>query len=177
MKSLKNKVVLITGGDTGIGRACALLFAEQGAEIAICSQRQDVLENTCEVIEQIGVRATYVSGDIGKSEDIRKIVDHAVDRLGGVDCLINNASIVDQVGPVEELDLDKWEDALRINLTGSMLCSQRVIPHIEKARRRNDHQCELECRAEGISESRSLCLQQMGPERPHSNPGSRGRIP
>ncbi len=132
MKSLKNKVVLITGGGTGIGRTCALMFAKQGANIAICGRRQDVLEKTCQEIENLGVEAIFISGDIGNYTDIRAIVDQTVNRLSGIDCLINNASVVGQVGPVEEIDLEQWEAALRINLTGSMLCSQAVIPHMKK---------------------------------------------
>lgn len=128
MNLLKNRVVLITGGGTGIGKACALAFAREGADVAICGRQADVLEAACGEISALGVRATHATGDIGRLEDVRMIVSHTVAHLGGIDCLINNASVVGQVAPVEELDLAQWDEALRINLTGTMLCSQAVIP-------------------------------------------------
>jgi NAD(P)-dependent dehydrogenase (short-subunit alcohol dehydrogenase family) len=128
MKQLQNKVTLITGGGTGIGKACALTFAGEGSAIAICGRRADVLEKTCREIEATGVRASFTQGDIGNPDDVERIVATAVRELGGIDCLINNASVVGQVGPVEELDLNEWDAALRINLTGTLLCCQKCIP-------------------------------------------------
>lgn len=130
MMKLEGKCTLITGGGSGIGRACALLFAREGADIAICGRRRDVLEATSKEIEALGVRAHWSEGDIGSEEAVERIVKESVDALGGVDCLVNNASVVGQVGPVEKLELDLWNDALRINLTGAMLCSRTIIPHL-----------------------------------------------
>ncbi len=128
---MKNKVVLITGGGTGIGKACALAFARNGAHIAICGRRPEPLVESCHEIEALGVKTTWCSGDIGNPDDVHAITDHTARQLGGIDCLINNASVVGQVAPVAKLGLEPWNAVLRINLTGAMLCSQAVIPFMK----------------------------------------------
>lgn len=127
---LKSKRVLITGGGTGIGRACALLFAREGADISICGLQQEPLETTAQEIREFGVRAHWSVGDIGSEADVQRIFEEAVDALGGLDGLINNAAVVGQVAPVQRLDLDAWNEVLRVNLTGAMLCCRAAVPHL-----------------------------------------------
>jgi NAD(P)-dependent dehydrogenase (short-subunit alcohol dehydrogenase family) len=133
MAKLQGKVALVTGGGTGIGRAIALLFAEEGADVAICGRRAAEIEAVAGEIRACGRRACAITGDIGNESDVRRIVSETARELTHLDILINNASIVGQVGPVEDLDLVQWNQALAINITGAMLCCREAIPHLKGA--------------------------------------------
>jgi NAD(P)-dependent dehydrogenase (short-subunit alcohol dehydrogenase family) len=130
MGKLEGKVALITGGGTGIGRAIALLFAWEGARVAVCGRRREPIEAVASEIEALGGRAAAFTGDIAIEADICRIVGETVARLGGLDVLVNNASVVGQVAPVAELDLAAWNQALAVNLTGAMLCSREAVRHM-----------------------------------------------
>jgi NAD(P)-dependent dehydrogenase (short-subunit alcohol dehydrogenase family) len=131
MGRLEGKVALITGGGSGIGRAIALLFAGEGAHVAVCGRRRGPLEAVAAEVEALGGRAAALAGDIASEADVRRIVGETVARLGGLDVLVNNASIVGQVAPVTELDLAMWNEALAVNLTGAMLCSREAVRYMQ----------------------------------------------
>jgi NAD(P)-dependent dehydrogenase (short-subunit alcohol dehydrogenase family) len=131
MEKLEGKVALITGGGTGIGRAIALLFADEGADVAICGLGAAEIEAVAGEIRARGRRAFAIAGDIGNESDVTRIVSETVGRLARLDILINNASIVGQVGPVETLDLAQWNQALAVNITGAMLCCREAVPHMK----------------------------------------------
>ncbi len=130
MDALKDKVALITGGGVGIGRAIGLLFADEGADVAICGRRAEPLQKTAADIEAKGRRAAAIQADQSNEDDVRRVVDETVDRLGGLHILINNASVVGQVAPVSDLDLDQWNEAIAINLTGVMLCCREALRYM-----------------------------------------------
>jgi len=130
MDTLKEKVALITGGGTGIGRSIALLFAEHGADLAISGRRAEPLERTAKDIEAKGRRATAIQADVSVQEDVRRLIREAVSQLGSLDILVNNASVIGQVAPVGELDLAQWNEVLSINITGAMLCCREAVSHM-----------------------------------------------
>lgn len=132
MQKLQGKVALITGGGTGIGKGIAILFAENGADIAICGRRFSELEKTKEEIEKRGGRCLAVQGDIGREEDVINIVNKTVETFGRLDILVNNASVPGQISPVKDLELQQWEETLRINITGVMLCCREAIKQMIK---------------------------------------------
>lgn len=129
---LAGRAALITGGGTGIGRGIALRFVREGAAVALCGRRRGPLAGVCAEIESAGGRCVVLQGDIGVEADVRRIVAGAAAALGGLDVLVNNASVVGQVGPVEELDLGLWNEALAVNLGGAMLCCREAIPHLRR---------------------------------------------
>ena len=129
---LAGRAALITGGGTGIGRGIALRFVREGAAVALCGRREGPLAGACAEIESAGGRCVVLQGDIGVEADVRRIVAGAAAALGGLDVLVNNASVVGQVGPVEELDLRRWNAALAVNLGGAMLCCREAIPHLKR---------------------------------------------
>ena len=131
---LAGRAALITGGGTGIGRGIALRFVREGAAVALCGRREGPLAGACAAIESAGGRCVVLQGDIGVEADVRRIVAGTASALGGLDVLVNNASIVGQVGPVEDLDLRRWNQALAVNLTGAMLCCREAIPHLRRGR-------------------------------------------
>ena len=127
---LQDKIALVTGGGTGIGRAIALRLAQEGADVAICGRKTPPLEIVCQEIQRLGRRALSIQADIGEEADVRDMMQRLDRAWGGLDILVNNASVIGQVGPVSQTDLRQWNDCLRINLTGTMLCCREAIPRM-----------------------------------------------
>ncbi len=127
MKKLEGKTALITGGGTGIGRGIALAFAREGAKIAICARRWGPIEATVAELKTLGADAIGITMDQGVEEDCIRSVRETLESLGGLDILVNNASVVGQVSPVASLELNEWEQAMRVNLTGLMLMSREAV--------------------------------------------------
>ncbi|GAB4534335.1 MAG: SDR family oxidoreductase [Pleurocapsa sp.] len=128
--SLQDKVVLITGGGSGIGANTAWAFYQAGAKVVINGRRSDVLQATAFKIDPSGENIAYVAGDIGKAETRKQIVAVAISRFGGVDILFNNAGIFAPKSFLEhtEDDLDGYLNLLR----GYFFMSQAAIPEIQK---------------------------------------------
>lgn len=119
---LKDRVVLITGGGSGIGAATARLFAAEGAEIVVTGRRPGPL---VEVAEEVGGLA--VAGDTSDPAHIVEVVTAAVSRFGGVDVLVTSAGIAPG-GTVGDINDEDWDDTLRTNLNGPMMMSRAVLP-------------------------------------------------
>jgi 3-oxoacyl-[acyl-carrier protein] reductase len=133
---LKNKVALITGGGTGIGRQTSLLFANEGAAIAVNYSRSEADANdTVSQIRDQGGSAIAVKADISRDAEVRAMVDRIVSELGGLDILINNAGVTRKVahGDMEELTEQDWDHALGVNLKGAFFCSRAAAPHMANA--------------------------------------------
>jgi NAD(P)-dependent dehydrogenase (short-subunit alcohol dehydrogenase family) len=129
---LADKVALVTGGDSGIGRAVALAFAREGADVLISylSEEQDAAE-TVRVVEESGRRAVSVPGDIGDPEHCRALVEQAVDELGRLDVLVNNAAFQMAHESVTEIPAEEIERVFRTNVLSFFWLSQAAIPHME----------------------------------------------
>jgi NAD(P)-dependent dehydrogenase (short-subunit alcohol dehydrogenase family) len=128
MGTLENKVALVTGAGRGLGRACAQIFAREGAKVVIATRTAENGEETLRLIEQAGGEAIFVRTDVSKSADVRNMVRVAVETFGGLDCAINNA--VHSIGfcPLADIGEDDWERALSVNFTGVFLCLKYEIP-------------------------------------------------
>src|SRR3712207_3395434 len=136
LPGLKGKNVLVTGGSSGIGQAIAVRFASYGANVAInyLSQPEEAHDTEEQVhacarrVRQEGVRDVLVGGDVSKEEDVTRMVGEAVDALGGLDVLVNNAGI--QISrPSEQLSSADFDRVLAVNLRGSFLCAREAIRH------------------------------------------------
>src|ERR671910_328615 len=136
LRGLKDKNVLITGGSSGIGQAIAVRFAEYGANVAInYLTTPDEAEGTEEQVhacvakvQQEGVRDVLVQGDVSREDDVDRMVGEAIDGLGGLDVLVNNAGI--QISrPSDELSSADFDKVLAVNLRGSFLCAREAIKH------------------------------------------------
>jgi glucose 1-dehydrogenase len=134
MRGLKGKNVLVTGGTSGIGQAIAVRFAEYGANVAInylttpdeATETGDKVHACLKQVQQQGVRDVLVQGDVSKEDDVVRMFEDAVDQLGGIDVLINNAGI--QVSkPSHELSAADFDKVLGVNLRGSFLCAREAI--------------------------------------------------
>ena len=136
MPGLKGKNVLVTGGSSGIGQAIAVRFAEHGANVAINYLRQpDEARDTEEQVhacvnkvQQEGVRDVLVQGDVSKEDDVVRMASEAVEELGGLDVLVNNAGI--QISrSSDELASEDFDKVLAVNLRGAFLCAREAIRH------------------------------------------------
>lgn len=128
MPALADKVAIVTGASSGIGRATARLFAREGARIVVTSRRQDELDALVAEIEDDGGRAFAVAGDIRDEAHAKAAVDAALGRFGGLDIAFNNAGIVGTSGTISDLSLTDWCAILDTNLTGAYLGAKFQVP-------------------------------------------------
>lgn len=122
MTNMNNKVALITGASSGIGRATAELFAEKGARVAVAARRQDELDSLVADIEARGGNAIAIKTDVSVSADVERMVTHTIDAFGRLDYAVNNAGIEGRWAGITDLDEDEWDRVLGINLKGTFLC-------------------------------------------------------
>jgi len=125
---LKDRVAIITGGGTGIGRAISLAFAREGAMVALAARNLPRLEETVKAIRAKGGRAIAIQTDITDHEQIKKMVARTIDEFKQVDILVNNAARgTFNNADVPDMNLDEWYDSLAANLSGAMLCCREVL--------------------------------------------------
>jgi NAD(P)-dependent dehydrogenase (short-subunit alcohol dehydrogenase family) len=130
-EKLKDKVALITGADSGIGRSVAVLFAREGADVAIAylDEHEDA-ELTRRAVEKEGRRAILLSGDVADSAFAREAVDRTVKELGKLDILVNNAAFQEHVNDLEELTEEHFDRTLKTNLYGYFYMAKAAVPHM-----------------------------------------------
>jgi len=126
-KILRGKVALVTGGSRGIGRAIAVAYAQNGANVFVCGRNVNDIEAALREMRQTGGVVDGVPGDVGKAEDVEHIVHKAVQRFGAIDVLVNNASILGPREPIAHYPLAAWSEVMRINLTGPFLITRAVL--------------------------------------------------
>lgn len=125
---LENKVAIITGASSGIGRATALLFAAQGAAVVVNARGAEPLQTVVEEIEAAGGRVVAIAGDVSDDETHERLVETAKERFGGLDIAMNNAGAVVSYKPLVELTPQEWLETLAVNLTSAFLGARRQIP-------------------------------------------------
>ncbi|MBP6177675.1 MAG: SDR family oxidoreductase [Anaerolineales bacterium] len=128
---LKDKVAIITGATSGIGKATALRFAEEGAALVITGRRAGLGTAAEAEIRQRGARCVFVEADHTKEADCQRVVDSALKEFGRIDILFNNAGIVPK-GTAEETTEESWQKTLDINITAVWRMSRLVIPHMRR---------------------------------------------
>lgn len=132
-KKLKGKVVIITGASSGIGKAAALLLAEQGAKVVLGARRLEKLEALAEDIKHSGGEVVYSVTDVKKIEDLIRLVNKAVHTFGRLDVIINNAGI-GQLSRIDDLDVEGWEEMIDVNLRGVLYGIAAAIPIFKQQR-------------------------------------------
>ncbi len=132
---LAGRRALITGGDSGIGRAVASLFAKEGADVAICylSEMEDAdAQRTCEVIRGAGRTAAAFRRDLADPVACRDVVAASVDALGGLDIVVNNVAYQNPVKSLEELTDDQWRRTFAVNIDSYFHVTKAALPHLAK---------------------------------------------
>ncbi|KAA9340043.1 SDR family oxidoreductase [Adhaeribacter soli] len=130
---LQNKVALITGGDSGIGRAVAVHFAREGADVAIVYLNEDTdAEDTKQMIEAEGRECILIKGDVGKEDFCKKAVQRTVKALGRINVLVNNAAEQHEQESVEDISEEQLEKTFRTNIFGYFFLTKAVMEHLKK---------------------------------------------
>lgn len=129
---LENRVALITGGDSGIGRAVAIAFAREGADVLISYYDEDKdARETARWVEEAGRKAVIVPGDIKDEAHCQSLVDRAVGDLGRIDCLVNNAAHQKTFERIEDISAEEWDVTFRTNIHGMFYLCKAAIPRME----------------------------------------------
>lgn len=129
---LHNKVALITGGTTGIGRDTAMLFAKNGAKVVISGRRETEGNETISLVRAAGGDGLFVKSDVSKSADIQSLIQKTIEKFGRLDLAFNNAGIEGQWKPIIEQSEEDWDSVIDINLKGVWLCLKYEIQQMLK---------------------------------------------
>ncbi|RNA63119.1 3-ketoacyl-ACP reductase [Chryseobacterium nematophagum] len=128
--NMRGKNAIITGGGRGLGRAVALVLANEGVNVAITGRNEENLKTTVEEIQKLGVKAVYAAFSMDNEEAVKDGITSLVERLGGVDILVNNAGIGD-FGSIEEMSSETWEQVIKTNLFGVYYAAKAVYPFMK----------------------------------------------
>ncbi len=131
MGRLSGKVAIITGGTSGIGKATALLFAEEGADVVITGRRAELGQRVLDEIQVRGARGAFIQADHSKADDCSRVVKRTLSEFGRVDILFNNAGIVTH-GTAETTTDEVWNETLAINVTAVWHMCKLVLPHMRQ---------------------------------------------
>ncbi len=125
---LENKVAIVTGAGTGIGRACAIALAREGAKVALVGRRRAQLEETAHAI---GDSPLVLAADVTKQPDIDRVIRETVSHFGGLNVLLNNAGVL-HIGTAEQITEEQWDQTFNVNVRGLWLFSRSVLPEMRK---------------------------------------------
>ncbi len=127
MDKLKDKVAIVTGGTSGMGRETAKLFAKEGAKVVLTGRNEERAKEVVDEIKKSGGEATYFLADMSNVDIVGEIIDKTVDVYGTVDILFNNAGML-SMSPLLEVDLDEWNKIFNVNVTAALILAQKVAP-------------------------------------------------
>jgi NAD(P)-dependent dehydrogenase (short-subunit alcohol dehydrogenase family) len=127
------RCAVVTGAATGIGRATAHALARDGYAVALLGRRPGPLEEVASEVREVGGRAIAAQADVVEPAQVAAAIAAAVERFGGIDVLVNNAGVGDSAALLDE-SLERWEETLRVNLTGSFIATQLALPHLIERR-------------------------------------------
>ena len=129
---LQDRVALVTGAGSGIGKAAAVLLAKEGARVAVLSRTREELEKTVGEIEGNGGEGLVVVADTSNPEQVQEAVRRTVEKWGRLDVVFANAGVNGVWAPIEELEVEEWEKTISINLTGTFLTLKYAMPHLKE---------------------------------------------
>jgi NAD(P)-dependent dehydrogenase (short-subunit alcohol dehydrogenase family) len=133
MNRVSEKVAIVTGGSLGIGRACVLRLAQEGASVAIFDLMDSEGQALAKDLSSQGFRVGYWRADVGNEEQVRVAIDAVVKHFGSLSVLVNNAGISGTNKPTHELTEAEWDRVQTVNVKGVFFCTKHAIPHLKKA--------------------------------------------
>ena len=130
---LKNKVIILTGGDSGLGRAAAVAFAKEGANLVIpyYNEHQDALE-TKNIVESYGAKCLLLSGDLSTKEFCKHVVDSTIKKFGKIDVLVNNAGVQYQADSLECISDEQFDWTMKVNIYGMFYLTRECLPYLKE---------------------------------------------
>ena len=134
MKRFESKVVLVLGGNAGIGRAAAEAFAREGAKVVVAARREDQGVAVVQGIQKAGGTAKFIRTDVARDADVQGVIDGTVKEFGQLDVLFNNAGIEGQMGPIGALGAADFDETFGVNVRGTWLAMKYALPHLAKTR-------------------------------------------
>ena len=130
--SLQDRVALVTGGSSGIGRASAMLFASEGAKVVVADLDESGGSKTAESIREMGSTAIFAKTDVRNASDVQRLIEFTVANFGRLDCAFNNAGVVGRVTSTTDCSEENWDRIIDTNLKGVWLCVKYEIPQMLK---------------------------------------------
>lgn len=132
---LAGQTAIVTGAGRGVGRSIALSYAREGAQLALVARSLNELEETAQQVQALGAPALVIPTDISDREQVDHMAARVIDRFSTIDVLVNNAAISGPVGPLQDVDPDRWVQVLQVNLFGTYHCCRAVLPTMVKQNR------------------------------------------
>lgn len=132
MKRLENKVAIITGAASGMGKAMAFLFASEGAKVIVSDINQSGVDMEVKEIESAGGTELGIVANVGREEDIQNMINGTIDHFGQIDILVENAGIMDNMEPLADVTNDNWNRLFAVNVNGPFFAMRLAIPLIIK---------------------------------------------
>jgi len=130
-QGIKNKIVVVTGASSGLGEATARLLSAQGATVVLGARRADRLQSLAKDLESRGGKALALTTDVTRREQVKALVDSAVQAYGRIDVMINNAGLMPQAA-LERLKVDEWEQMIDVNIKGVLYGIAAALPHMQR---------------------------------------------
>ncbi len=134
MRRFAGKSVIVTGGGSGIGRATAVAFAREGADVLVADIIEDRAEETAEIIRQAAGRAQAHTVDVSDRGQVDGMIDRAISLSGRLDVYFGNAAVIDKGTPCEDLTDELWHMNIAVNLSGSFYGARAALPHLERTK-------------------------------------------
>ena len=130
---LKDRIVVVTGSGSGIGRSCAIEFAREGANVIVADINFAGAEETVRQIDNINGAAKALETDVSKPDSVKKLVEYTIKNFSGIDILVNNAAI--QINKtIEDMTFEEWNLQMSINIGGIFLCSKYFLPYLRQSK-------------------------------------------
>lgn len=133
MKTFENKVVIVTGAASGIGKATALAFAREGAKVVVSDINETLAKETISQIQQMGSQALFIKCDVSKENEVQHLINKTIQEFGQIDCAFNNAGIEGAPSSTIECTEENWNKTIDINLKGVWLCMKYQLRAMIKA--------------------------------------------
>lgn len=130
--SLSGKVALVTGAGSGIGKASAMLFAQEGAKVGVLSHTNNEIQTTVQEIASLGHEAITLIADVAQEDEMQRAVQTLIEHWGRLDIVFANAGINGVWAPIEELRVDEWMKTINTNLTGTFITIKSAVPALKK---------------------------------------------
>jgi NAD(P)-dependent dehydrogenase (short-subunit alcohol dehydrogenase family) len=133
MNRVLDKVIIVTGGATGIGQAACYLLAREGASIALLDINDQSGRETVKNIQRRGGQAEFWRMDVTHEPSVQQVFSAVVDKFGRIDGLVNNAGVIGSNQPTHEVTEGEWDQVMNVNVKGTLFCTKHVIPYLKKA--------------------------------------------